>query len=184
MANDSPFGSQRIVNEPPPPYATTKPETYYNHLFEQYKLYVEKTHDYWDQFLATNEFFLKVNGVGIAAFAWLVTSRVHVPWLVLLGLVVLALAFARTWYRVIDASRKLNAARHEIIQEWEPHLPATPYRREYQKLYGEPERKYHAIQPAYRLLPILTAVVYVGFVLIIFFNVILFPNSQVPGQRP
>jgi hypothetical protein len=178
MPDNSEFGSTEIVNPTPPEYEKIVPAAYYGHFFEQYKLFVEKTHDYWDQFLGTNEFFLKVNGVGIAAFAWLVTSRVRVPWPVLVCLVIVALAMARAWHRVIEASRKINAARHEIIQEWELQLPATPYRCEYQKLYCEPARKYHPIQPAYLVLPKLAGAVYVGFALLIFFNVILYPPGK------
>jgi hypothetical protein len=148
MACDPQLASKQVLNTTIPDCTKVSPYAGYGPLFDQYKLFVEKTHDYWGQFVATNEFFLKINGLGIAAFAWMVTSRAHVPWPVLLCLVIFALALARAWYVAIDASGKLNAARHEIIQEWELQLLAQPYRCEYQKLYCEPRRKYRAIQPA------------------------------------
>src|ERR1700730_9880061 len=106
MACDPQFASRQVLNATFPACAKVIPEAGYDAFLEQYKLFVEKTHDYWDQFVATNEFFLKVNGIGIGAFAWLVTSRAHVPWPVLLCLVIFALALARAWYGVIDASGK------------------------------------------------------------------------------
>jgi hypothetical protein len=131
-------------------------------LLEQYKLFVEKTHDYWGQVLTTNEFFLKINGIGLSVFGWIATSKTHVPIPVVIVLLMLALVVSFAWLRTITSLGKLNSARHEIIQELERYLPAQPYRFEYQKLYLEPERKYVSIIPLYRLLPVVAASAYFG----------------------
>jgi hypothetical protein len=173
MTNQSKFASLQIVAAVPPGHPGATDAKYRDQLFEQYKLFVEKTHDYWDQFLSTNEFFLKANGVVLSAFAYLATSGKHVPVLVILILTMLSLALAAEWFRVINSLRGLNAARHEIIQEWELYLPAQPYRFEYHKLYGVPERKYRPIQPLYRLLPLIAGAAYIGLAVVIGFGVSL-----------
>jgi len=173
MRYDPISGSTQIVTVIPSGYAGIDDGKYRDHLFEQYKLFVEKTHEYWDQFLSTNEFFVKVNSVALTALAWLAASRTHVPLPVLLILLVASLAVATEWFWVINALRQLNAARHEVIEEWELYLPAQPYRYEYKKLYGEPARKYHPVQRLYRVLPVIAAVAYLSLAALIAFGVSL-----------
>jgi hypothetical protein len=170
MAFDSKFASLQVIGAAHP-----ENPNYHEQLFEQYKLFVEKTHDYWDQFLSTNEFFLKINGLVLSVFAYLATAKTHVPMGVTLILTILSIGLAAEWFRVINSLRVLNATRHEIIQEWELHLPAQPYRYEYQKLYGEAARKYRPIQPLYRLLPVVAAIAYVGLAVLIVSGVPLPP---------
>jgi hypothetical protein len=177
MKHDSLWGSGQIIGAVPPGYAGDDDGKYRDHLFEQYKLFVEKTHEYWDQFLSTNEFFLKINSVALTAFAWLASSRTRIPVPVLAILLLVSLALAAEWFRVVNALRQLNAARHEVIEEWELYLPAQPYRYEYKKLYEEPGRHYHAVQRLYRALPVIAAAAYVTLTGLIVFGVSL------PGKR-
>jgi hypothetical protein len=150
MKYEAHFGASRVVGEVPETYRDADAK-YQDHLLEQYKLFVDKTHGYWKQFLSANEFFLKINTLVLSVFAWLVTAKVQIPIPLLLILVVLALLLVAHWFLAIRSLRQLNGVRHEIIQEWENYLPAQPYKCEYEKLYAV-KRRYRRFQQLYLVL--------------------------------
>ena len=159
------FGSSQVVGAP---LSGTTDEKFDDLMIEQYKLFVDKTITYWIQLQSANELFVKVNTAVVGAFAWLATSKVHVPILVMVLLLMVALVLSYEWFMIISSFRKLNNARHEIIQEWELKLPAQPHRCEWQKLYDDP--KYHALQGLYKILPCVAAAAYVGLALVVASN--------------
>jgi hypothetical protein len=158
------FGSPQVVRAHLPP-ANPSDEKFDDLMIEQYKLFVDKTLTYWIQLQSANELFVKVNTAVLGAFGWLATTDVHVPVFVIALLLMVALMLSLEWFMTIGSFRKLNIARHEIIQEWELTLPAQPHRYEFQKLRKDP--KYHALQGLYKILPGVAAVAYIGLALVV-----------------
>jgi len=165
--------SERIVPDPPSIYSDTN-DGYRDHLLEQYKHFVEVTMKYWSHIETANQFFLSLHTVILSGFTYLFTSRAILPTPVLAMLVIIACALALQWLMVLRSLQRLNQVRHEIIQEWETHLAAQPYRVECYKLYsdkGPRYTKYFRIQKLYMLIPLLVLIAYLIFGILIALDV-------------
>ena len=161
------YGSTVVVRKQP----TDKPnDDQVSNLLEQYKHFADVTLAYWKHLESVNQFFLSLHTAVVSAFAYLLVKNVAVPRVVLVPLVLFATLMAIQWFMIVRSLQKLNAVRHEIIQEWEESLPAQPYRVEYHKLYEE-KRRYLRLQDIYKLVPLLAILVYLVFAVLVGFGV-------------
>jgi hypothetical protein len=153
----------QVVLDPSPPEGSSG-DQHRGHMLEQYRHFVDVTIQYWSHIAPANQFFLSLHTVILSGFIYLLTSEVRIPPLLLAGLTLLACAIALQWLMLLRSLQRLNQVRHEIIQEWERHLPAQPYVAEHYRLYVRaPARgRYFRIQKLYMLLPVLTILTYLG----------------------
>src|ERR1700733_11254577 len=100
-----------------------------NHLFEQYKLYVEMADRISARRQTANSYFLTVNTALLSFVGWL-TEKGPTDYLWLLGVVGAALSYL--WYRLIRSFGDLNTAKYLVIHEIEQRLPLRPYDAEWQ----------------------------------------------------
>ncbi len=112
----------------PADYDNVSKGRYYEHLFEQYKLYVESAHKISDRRNLANSFFLTLHTllIGIAGFAFKEGTRVASSWLLLFPLLA-ALTVCYVWWRLIKSYRQLNTAKFRVIGEYERLLPSSPF---------------------------------------------------------
>jgi hypothetical protein len=165
--------SERVVPNPPVHYSEAN-DAYRGHLLEQYKHFVEMTLRYWSHIETANQFFLSLHTIILSGFTYLFTARAILSAPVLTILVIIACALALQWLMVLRSLQRLNQARHEIIQEWETHLAAQPYRVECYKLYsdkGPRHTRYFRIQKLYMLIPLLVFIAYLIFGVLIALDV-------------
>ncbi len=163
------YASTKVVPDNPP-YGGPEDQSR-AHMLEQYKHFVDVTIQYWNHIGSANQFFLSLHVVILSGFTYLLTSRARIPLLLLVALTLLASGIALHWWILLRSLRRLNQVRHEIIQEWETHLPAHPYRVEYYKLYVQDPSRYFGIQKLYTLLPVLVLLTYLGLALAIALDV-------------
>ena len=139
-------------------------EQYYQHVFEQYKIFIEMADRVSARRNLANTFFLTLHTllISVATFAYekgLVASK---QWLIIFPLfAVLALCFV--WWRLVHSYRQLNTAKYQVIGEYEKALPSSPYfRAEWSTLgRGTNKRLYWPLTDAENIVPVIFAILYV-----------------------
>ena len=145
-------------------------DNYQQHLFEQYKLYVEGAEKISDRREGANKYFIAINA---AIFTALIISfriggiediaYIHIP-LSFLGIIICAVFFV-----LLRSYRQLNAGKFKVIHKMEESLPLGPYDFEW-KILGKGKRKdiYFPFSRVERLVPATFGMVYsVYFVLLV-----------------
>jgi hypothetical protein len=114
----------------PPDYPEEK---YYDHLLDQYKIYLEMADNISNRRQSANSFFLSVNTAIIALVTYLNlgndTASKYYPIIALAGMII---CFA--WYRLIRSYKDLNTAKFKVLHEIESRLPVAPYDEEWEKV--------------------------------------------------
>src|SRR5882757_11577470 len=131
------------MNDQSDPIATMLPgiskseygEKYYDHLLEQYKLYLTLADKISERRLNTNSFFLTVNTSLITVIG---LSNILAPKILKQGEVqadsqaanflfilsgIAGIALCYFWYRLIRSYKDLNSAKFKVIHEVEKQLP-------------------------------------------------------------
>lgn len=119
---------ENLLNKKISPRNYASKETYYNHLFEQYKLSVDSANKVSERRNLTNTFFLTLHTFLISAssIAYENVKNFKSPFLILAPiLAVLVLCYV--WWRTIKSYRQLNDAKFKVIGEYERYLPSSPY---------------------------------------------------------
>lgn len=137
----------------------------YDHLFEQYKLYVGTAEANSDRRQIANGFFLTLN-TALLAFVGLMVSaseqsqeqdsiilrafgstvseesdqRSFVP---ILSAVIVGISICYIWIRLIGAYRNLNSGKFDVIHRLERRLPAAIFEAEWEALGKGEESRIH-----------------------------------------
>jgi hypothetical protein len=120
------------------PESYSSPEKYQEHLFEQYKVFVNAADQVSTRRNVANTFFLTLHTIIVTVIGFVyekgtsLTSR----WVIVFPLVAI-LALCYTWWRLIKSYRQLNTAKYKIIGEYETKLPSSPYWSAEWKALGE-----------------------------------------------
>ena len=102
------------------------------HLLEQYKLYVESADNASARRVSSNRYLLTINAALTAVYGLQSFAVEHV--LLAVPVAVAGILLSVLSYSIVRSFRDLNRAKFEIIHELEKHLPAAPYRHEWQLL--------------------------------------------------
>lgn len=148
-------------------------EQYTEHVFEQYKIFVEMADRISSRRNLANTFFLTLHTLIISAASFLYEKgpTVSNPWLNIFPLIAV-LALCYVWYRLILSYRQLNSAKYKVIGEYERLLPSSPYWSAEWKALGEGKnlQLYRPLTDVESWVPIIFAVLYViGVITIIVF---------------
>ncbi len=113
-------------------------DKYQEHLFEQYKLYVEMADRISSRRALANAFFLTANTFLLGGVGYLYGQNLTFEnrWFLIL-LLVAVLTLCYSWWRLIKSYRQLNTAKFKVIGEFEKKLPSSPYWRAEWKALGE-----------------------------------------------
>jgi len=102
-------------------------EKYYDHILEQYKLYVDGANKYVELRASTNTFYLTLNtlilgiiGFGVEKLGKPIDNFLVVPFFFS------ALIICVSWFITLRAIRQANNAKYKVIGEFERRLPASP----------------------------------------------------------
>lgn len=124
----SPVIVANLWNEDIQPEAYSSKEQYLQHIFDQYKIFVELADKVSERRTVANTFFLTLNTllIGLASFIYEKGPRTTQQWLNIFPLLAV-LALCYVWWRLIKSYRQLNAAKFKVIGEYERRLPSSPY---------------------------------------------------------
>jgi hypothetical protein len=107
---------------------------YENHLFEQYKLYVEMSDRISTRRMLANSFFVGVHTALITAFTVLLKEGILHHSLVGYAPFLAVILLCYIWWRIVFSYRQLNSGKFKIIHALEARLPVAPYDSEWEVL--------------------------------------------------
>jgi hypothetical protein len=147
--------------------------SYKEHLFEQYKLYVEMADQVSNRRSLANTFFLSLHTLllGILGFSFEKGPVLVDRWVILFPLLaVLLLCIA--WWMIVRSYRQLNEGKFRVIGEFEKKLPASPYWRAEWKLLreGKDWRRYLRLSVVETWVPAAFVFLYITMAVIVFFS--------------
>lgn len=125
----------KLFNEFPDDKPYPGNEKYQNHLFDQYKLYVEMADRISARRQTASSFFLSVNTAIVGVVGYLNFGATTKPedsffWMVAIA----GIALSYLWYRIIRSYRDLNSAKFKVVHEIEKKLPLSPYDAEWEAI--------------------------------------------------
>lgn len=142
-------------------------EKYQDHLFEQYKLFVETSQHVSERRQQANNFLLTLNSTLVTLFVAFLSSFGHHRWNVFIPVTGLLVCFI--WHSLVDSYKDLNTAKFAVIHELENQLPVAVFRREWDVCGHNRKKTDKPIEDAYvplthleRWIPLMFAVLYVG----------------------
>jgi hypothetical protein len=113
-------------------------ESYKEHLFEQYKLYVDSADKVSSRRALANTFFLTIASAllsgGFVLVGTTYSSRSAFDGIGSTAVSVGSLLLAVSWVYALRSYSQLNAGKFKIIHKIESKLPASPYTKEWQVL--------------------------------------------------
>lgn len=104
------------------------------HLFEQYKHYVESAEKISERRVTSNNFFLAANSFMLSLNGFPINE-----WCSLL-VCIAGILVSLTWSAVVQSYKSLNSVKFQVIHELEKYMPAALYEYEWYKAeYGKGE---------------------------------------------
>lgn len=154
------------------PDAYGSQEQYFDHTFEQYKIFLTSADQTSNRRNQTNTFFLTLHTFLILGMQFLYEKGPTVAESLLLLFPLLALlTLCYVWWRLLKSYRQLNSAKYKIIGEYEKVLPSSPYvRAEWTVLgRGEDPKLYTPLTNLENYVPLVFAGIYIfGTIFLIF----------------
>jgi hypothetical protein len=142
-----------------------------NHLFEQYKLYVEMADRISARRMLANSFFVGVHTALIAAFTVLLKENVLLPSLVGLAPFLAVILLCFVWWRVVHSYRQLNTGKFKVVHALEQMLPTAPYDAEWTALgEGKDRKRYLPLTHIENWVPVCFGVLYALLALTLYYK--------------
>lgn len=110
-----------------------------DHLFEQYKLYVNSADKISDRRQKNNDFFLAIN-TALIAYLGYIGKEIGVNSYMLIITSLTGIAICYSWYRLVRSYKNINTGKFNVIHKIEKELPCSPYDIEWIEL-GEGKNK-------------------------------------------
>jgi len=137
-------------------------DDYKNHLFEQYKLYVESIEKTSDRRQHANNYFITINTalISLMGLSFQIKIFENVAWIkFVLALVGIIICFI-FWY-LIRSYRQLNTGKFLVIHKIEENLPLALYKYEWEILgEGKDKNKYYPFSHIEQIIPWVFGAIY------------------------
>jgi hypothetical protein len=117
---------------------------YPQHLFEQYKLYVETFDRMSSRRLLANAFFIGLNLIAIATFSLSFKQQDLIPSLIGLSPLMVVSLLCVVWWKITDTYRRIDFGRVKAIRELEKLLPVVPYEAEWSARRKDKSSRFYA----------------------------------------
>lgn len=132
-----------------------------NHLFEQYKLYVEMADRISARRMLANSFFVGVHTALITAFTVLLKEGVLQPNCFGYMPFIAVILLCYVWWRIVYSYRQLNSGKYKVVHAIEQRLPVAPYDAEWNALgSGEDRKLYLPLTHVENWVPLCFAILY------------------------
>ena len=135
------------------------------HLFEQYKLYVDSADRISQRRSSTNSFLLTVNASLVTLYGLTTPLKPSgaAAWHLLVPFAGILVCIA--WVSLVENYRNLNSVKFKVIHELENQLPASLYAYEWQLLEQGEGNVYKPVTHIEQWIPVIFILLYVGLVL-------------------
>ena len=142
-----------------------------NHLFDQYKLYVEMADRISARRMLANSFFVGVHTTLTIAFTVLIKENMLKPTLLIFAPFVALMLFCYVWERVVNSYRQLNSGKYKVVRVLEQMLPVAPYDAEWIMLgEGKNKKLYRPLTSVEKWVPRCFGLLYILLAGIFFFK--------------
>ena len=142
-----------------------------NHLFDQYKLYVEMADRISARRMLANSFFVGVHTTLTIAFTVLIKENMLKPTLLIFAPFVALMLFCYVWERVVNSYRQLNSGKYKVVRVLEQMLPVAPYDAEWIMLgEGKNKKLYRSLTSVEKWVPRCFGLLYILLAGIFFFK--------------
>lgn len=146
---------------------------YKEHLFEQYKLYVEMADQVSNRRNLANTFFLTLHTLLLGTIGFSIEKGPQIidRWIIFFPLVAILLLCV-AWWMIVRSYRQLNTGKFLIVGEFEKRLPTSPYWSAEWKALGEGKdpKKYLPLTHVENWVPPIFSFLYIVIALIIYFS--------------
>ncbi len=135
---------------------------YKEHLFEQYKLYVESIEKTSDRRQHANNYFITINTalislIGLSFQIKVFENLAFVKSILALVGVIVCIVF---WY-LIRSYKQLNTGKFDVVHKIEEYLPLALYKYEWEVLgKGEDNKKYYPFSHIELIIPWVFGIIY------------------------
>lgn len=147
------------------------------HIFEQYKMYVESAEKVSDRRSNLNTFYLSLITTNGAVVGYLKTNTSENSIYLLIGLSISAILICVYWVNLLENYRKLNSVKFKVIHEIEKELPLNLYEYEWGKLgKGNDPNLYKKLSNVEKIIP--TIFGFLFFIVIVFELISMIPNCN------
>ncbi|HOL87494.1 MAG TPA: hypothetical protein PLK32_09075 [Defluviitoga tunisiensis] len=139
-------------------------DVYKDHLFEQYKLYVESIEKTSDRRQQANNYFLTINTALISLIGLSFQFKIfeNVNWIKAL-LAIVGIIICIVFWFLIRSYKQLNTGKFKVIHEIEKVLPLALYKYEWEILgKGEDKSKYYPFSHIELLIPWVFGLIYIA----------------------
>ena len=138
-------------------------------LLEQYKLYVQSAENVSARRVASNRHLLTLNAALVGLYGLQSAGFGQSYWTLLIP--VMGIPVSVLWYLIIKSRADLNRVKFGLIHEFEQHLPAVLYRREWQLADEGRGKSYRAVTTIERWMPILFAALHIVLALLVILEI-------------
>jgi len=167
MVRDN-FMNTALYSKPAKDYG----ECYSQHLFEQYKLYIESAEKISDRRQNANNYFLTINTalISFLGLSFQVQILEKLSWLRSL-LAVLGIIICTIFWFLLRSYKQLNTGKFKVIHEIESNLPLALYDYEWEILEeGKNKKVYYPFSRVELLIPWVFGIIYTVLGIIFIFN--------------
>lgn len=144
--------------------AETYGDSFRDHLFEQYKLYVASAEQISERRVSANNYLLTVNAFLVTLYSLFAASKYMSVWASLVP--VAGVLVALTWHKIITSYKNLNSIKFKVIHELEQQMPAALYAYEWLKAEEGNGKAYHPLSHLERWIPVVFIVLYAVLVVV------------------
>jgi hypothetical protein len=113
---------------------------YKNHLFEQYKLFIESAERVSDRRQSANNYFLAINTAIFSFLGLIYEIKLKDISIICILLSIVGIFICGIFFFLINSYKQLNSGKFKVIHEIEQKLPLALYQREWEIL-GEGKNK-------------------------------------------
>jgi hypothetical protein len=139
------------------------------HIFEQYKMYVESAEKVSDRRSNLNTFYLSLTTTVAGVIGYLKTNKIENNEYLIIVLSISAILICIYWVNLLENYRKLNSGKFKVIHEIEKELPLNLFEYEWEKLgKGKDPKLYKKLSNVEKAIPYIFGFL---FLLIILFEI-------------
>lgn len=134
---------------------------YIDHYLEQYRIYLHIFNSTHDRLSKSNDFFLGLNTAIIAALGYLEAKGGSHNSIIFLFAPFVGIAICYCWYEIIEAYKKINKTKFQVIHDVERKLPLSLFETEWELFgKGKDKNKYISLSKVERKIPIIFILLY------------------------
>lgn len=137
-------------------------DNYKEHLFEQYKLYVESIEKTSDRRQHANNYFITINTALISLIGLSFQIKIFENLAgIKLVLALVGIIICVVFWHLIRSYKQLNTGKFAVIHKIEEHLPLALYKYEWEILgEGEDNKKYYPFSHIELIIPWVFGIIY------------------------